>query len=145
MVRILFWYFIYAYVRLQHSQFWIPFTGALGRSFMPPTQHQIQNSIDPRRHNKNFGSRPSLFDWLFGTLALPSVRSARLKFGVAQNGADLSIPTLPITPVLAALGLLAAAAARRAPDSPQNTASAAFNLAEYSHSGALSSRPARAS
>jgi sterol desaturase/sphingolipid hydroxylase (fatty acid hydroxylase superfamily) len=104
--------FIYAYVHLQHSQFWIPFTGALGRVFMSPAQHQIHHSSDPRHHDRNFGSCLSVFDWLFGTLELPSAESPGLKFGVdQQRSAPHSVTTLLITPVLASLGLVAAGSA----------------------------------
>lgn len=102
-------FFIYAYVHLQHSQFWIPFTGPLGRIFMSPAQHQIHHSIDPRHHNRNFGSCLSLFDWLFGTLELPPVRSPGLKFGVDQKDArPHSVMSLLVAPTVASLGLLVA-------------------------------------
>lgn len=100
-------FFIYAYVHLQHSQFWIPFTGPLGRVFMSPAQHQIHHSIDPRHHNRNFGSCLSVFDWLFGTLETPSRESPRLKFGVvSEHARPHSLTSLLITPTVASLGLL---------------------------------------
>jgi sterol desaturase/sphingolipid hydroxylase (fatty acid hydroxylase superfamily) len=105
--NILLVFFIYAYVHLQHSQFWIPFTGALGRIFMSPAHHQIHHSIDPRHHNRNFGSCLSLFDWLFGTLELPSAESPRLTFGVEQTSEDPhSITTLLATPAIASVSRL---------------------------------------
>lgn len=107
--NVIFVFFIYAYVHLQHSQFWIPFTGALGRVFMSPAQHQIHHSIDPRHYNRNFGSCLSVFDWLFGTLELPAARSPRLKFGVEQDTTrPHSLTSLLIAPTIASLGLVVA-------------------------------------
>ena len=76
---------------------------------MSPAQHQIHHSIDPRHHNRNFGSCLSLFDWLFGTLELPPVQSPQLTFGVDREAANPhSLTALLITPTIASLGLLAA-------------------------------------
>ena len=108
-------FFVYAYVHLQHSQFWIAFTGPLGRVAMSPAHHQIHHSTDPAHFNRNFGSCLSLFDWLFGTLAMPPKTSPRLKFGVAPNGQDPhSISQLLMAPVTEALSVFAQAGRRGA-------------------------------
>ena len=65
-------FFIYVYVHLQHSQVWIAFTGWLGRLFMSPAHHQIHHSSNPAHFNKNLGSCLALWDWMFGTLHVPS-------------------------------------------------------------------------
>jgi sterol desaturase/sphingolipid hydroxylase (fatty acid hydroxylase superfamily) len=114
-------FFIYAYVHLQHSQFWIPFTGTPGKIFMSPAHHQIHHSNDPAHFNRNMGSCLALWDWMFGTLEIPSVENPRLVYGVDQEGEDPhSVTTLLISPVRKSLSALidalipAAAAARAA-------------------------------
>jgi sterol desaturase/sphingolipid hydroxylase (fatty acid hydroxylase superfamily) len=105
--NILLVFFIYAYVHLQHSQFWIPFTGAVGRVFMSPAHHQIHHSVDPVHFNRNMGSCLSLWDWLFGTLEIPATDSPHLVYGADYAGEDPhSVTTLLITPVTAAIGAL---------------------------------------
>jgi sterol desaturase/sphingolipid hydroxylase (fatty acid hydroxylase superfamily) len=101
--------FIYSYVHLQHSQFWIPFTGGIGRVLMSPAQHQIHHSRDPAHFNRNFGSCLALWDWLFGTLAMPTARSLRLTYGVEDSGTDAhSLRQLLIAPVQNAVAGLGA-------------------------------------
>ncbi|HZQ11339.1 MAG TPA: sterol desaturase family protein [Pseudolabrys sp.] len=73
--------FIHAYVHLQHSHMWIAFTGALGRVFVSPAHHQVHHSGDPKHFNKNFGSCLALWDWMFGTLYVPSKEREPLTFG----------------------------------------------------------------
>ncbi len=67
---------------LQHSQFWIAFTGPWGRLFLSPAHHQIHHSINPAHFNKNLGNFLGLFDWLFGTLHVPAKKREKLTFGV---------------------------------------------------------------
>jgi len=67
--------FVFAYQQLQHSQFWIPFRGALGRVLLSPAHHQIHHSMDPAHFNRNLGSCVAIWDWLFGTLAVPGAQS----------------------------------------------------------------------
>ena len=38
--------------------------------------------MDPEHHNSNYGSTLAIFDWLFGTLTIPSRRRPKLSFGV---------------------------------------------------------------
>jgi sterol desaturase/sphingolipid hydroxylase (fatty acid hydroxylase superfamily) len=66
----------------QHSQFWIPFTGWLGRLILSPAHHQIHHSVAKEHHDRNFGSFLAIFDWLFGTLHVPTKKREKLKFGV---------------------------------------------------------------
>ncbi len=66
----------------QHSQFWIPFTGWLGRLVLSPAHHQIHHSNDARHYDRNFGSFLAIFDWMFGTLHVPSRKREKLTFGV---------------------------------------------------------------
>ena len=73
--------FVFVTVHLQHSHVWISFTGPLGRLLMSPAHHQIHHSADPAHFNRNFGSCLSVWDWAFGTLAMPARRRERLAFG----------------------------------------------------------------
>ena len=78
-------FFIYLYVHLQHSQLWIAFTGWLGRVFMSPAHHQIHHSRNPAHFNKNLGSCLALWDWMFGTLYIPSAAREAFEFGVEPD------------------------------------------------------------
>jgi len=74
--------FIFLTIHLQHSHVWIAFTGVWGRLFASPAHHQIHHSADPAHFGKNLGSCLALYDWLFGTLRMPSRERERLVFGV---------------------------------------------------------------
>jgi sterol desaturase/sphingolipid hydroxylase (fatty acid hydroxylase superfamily) len=78
-------FFIYLYVHLQHSQLWIAFTGWLGHLFMSPAHHQIHHSRNPVHFNKNLGSCLALWDWMFGTLHIPTAEREVLNFGVESD------------------------------------------------------------
>jgi sterol desaturase/sphingolipid hydroxylase (fatty acid hydroxylase superfamily) len=80
-------FFIYLYVHLQHSQLWISFTGWFGHLFMSPAHHQIHHSRDPAHFNKNLGSCLAVWDWMFGTLYIPSAQREVLDFGVEPDRA----------------------------------------------------------
>jgi sterol desaturase/sphingolipid hydroxylase (fatty acid hydroxylase superfamily) len=79
--------FIHTYVHLQHTELWIPFSGALGRVFMSPAHHQVHHSTDPAHFNKNLGSCLALWDWMFGTLYVPGKEPEKLSFGVEPDNA----------------------------------------------------------
>jgi sterol desaturase/sphingolipid hydroxylase (fatty acid hydroxylase superfamily) len=80
--------FMCLYVHLQHSHLWIAFRGAAGRIFLSPAHHQLHHSTDPRHFNSNMGSCLAVFDWLFGTLNLPSAEPEKLTFGIEPRAAD---------------------------------------------------------
>lgn len=80
--------FFFAYVHLQHSQIWLPFTGTLGKLLMSPAHHQLHHSIDPAHYNNNMGNALAIWDWLFSTLVVPVAENPRLVFGVAEEGVD---------------------------------------------------------
>ena len=77
--------YFYLYGHLQHSQLWISFRGVTGRIFMSPAHHQIHHSNASVHYDKNFGGSLALFDWLFGTLHMPSAKPERLTFGVDND------------------------------------------------------------
>ncbi|MDO9120087.1 MAG: sterol desaturase family protein [Nitrospira sp.] len=68
-------------LHLQHSHLPISYGPLLDRILVTPIVHQTHHSLDPRHHNKNFGVKFALWDWLFGTLCLPD-RHERLRFGL---------------------------------------------------------------
>jgi sterol desaturase/sphingolipid hydroxylase (fatty acid hydroxylase superfamily) len=80
--------YIYLTAQLQHSEFWIPFTGVWGRVFMSPAHHQLHHSADPAHFNCNMGASLAIWDWLMGTLRMPPVAPPRLAFGVSGQTHD---------------------------------------------------------
>ena len=69
---------------LRHSHIWLDFGPVLDRIFISPAQHQIHHSLAPRHHDKNYGLTLAIWDWMFGTLYVPSGRE-KLSFGVADR------------------------------------------------------------
>jgi sterol desaturase/sphingolipid hydroxylase (fatty acid hydroxylase superfamily) len=85
---------------LQHSQFWIAFTGPWGRLFLSPAHHQIHHSTNPEHFNKNLGNFLGILDWMFGTLHVPAKKREKLTFGVEpRTGAAHSFDGAMIAPV----------------------------------------------
>jgi len=80
--------YIYLTAQLQHSEIWIPFTGLWGRVFMSPAHHQLHHSADPAHFNCNLGASLAIWDWLMGSLRMPSVEPPRLSFGVSGHRHD---------------------------------------------------------
>jgi sterol desaturase/sphingolipid hydroxylase (fatty acid hydroxylase superfamily) len=81
--------FLFTLSHLQHSHFWIAATGVWGRILISPAHHQIHHSDNPAHFSRNFGSSLAVWDWLAGTLYVPTARRERLNFGV---GATLERP-----------------------------------------------------
>lgn len=99
--NILFLCFLWTIGHLQHSQFWIPFTGAWGRILLSPAHHQIHHSTDPAHFNRNLGSVLAVWDWMCGTLEIPAQKNPRLTYGVEEEGADPhSAAGMLLTPVV---------------------------------------------
>ncbi len=86
--NIIFIVFLWTIGHLQHSQFWFPFRGVWGRIIMSPAHHQIHHSDDPKHFNRNMGSVLAVWDWMFGTLEIPSVKNPRLSYGVKEESQD---------------------------------------------------------
>lgn len=80
--------YIYLTAQLQHSEIWIPFTGVWGRLFMSPAHHQLHHSADPDHFNCNMGASLAIWDWLAGSLRMPSREPPRLAFGVTGHAHD---------------------------------------------------------
>jgi sterol desaturase/sphingolipid hydroxylase (fatty acid hydroxylase superfamily) len=108
--------FIHTYVHLQHTELWIPLSGALGRVFMSPAHHQVHHSTSPAHFNKNLGSCLALWDWMFGTLYLPGKEPEKLSFGVDPG--DASVHTITgayIDPFVRAASLVRGALSKQTP------------------------------
>ena len=103
---------------LQHTQLWIPFSGLWGRVFFSPAHHQIHHSNNPADFGRNLGAYLSVWDWMFGTLRVPTARRPALTFGVEPATAeDHSFVGTVIRPVRQAFGTLV-------PRSPERPAAA---------------------
>jgi sterol desaturase/sphingolipid hydroxylase (fatty acid hydroxylase superfamily) len=77
--------FIFTIVHLQHSHAWIALTGAWGKLLLSPAHHQIHHSDDPAHFDRNIGSTLAVWDWLAGTLYVPSAKRERIGFGVGAG------------------------------------------------------------
>lgn len=69
---------------LRHSYIWLPFPKWLSYILMSPAQHQIHHSIEKQHIGKNLGHIFTLWDWLFGTLFIPTKREY-FSIGVGQK------------------------------------------------------------
>lgn len=99
--NILFLCFLWTIGHLQHSQFWIPFSGVWGRLVLSPAHHQIHHSNDPRHFNRNLGSVLAIWDWMVGTLEIPTEKNPRLTYGVDEKGVyPHSSAAMLLTPVV---------------------------------------------
>ena len=99
--NILFIVFLWTIGHLQHSQFWIPFRGVWGHIILSPAHHQIHHSSDSKHFNRNFGSVLAVWDWMFGTLEMPSIENPRLEYGVKEEGQDAhSTVGMLVTPII---------------------------------------------
>jgi sterol desaturase/sphingolipid hydroxylase (fatty acid hydroxylase superfamily) len=110
--------YIYLTAQLQHSEIWIPFTGVWGRVFISPAHHQLHHSSDPMHFNCNMGASLAIWDWLAGSLRMPSVEPPRLIFGASGHTHDPhGVMGLVVDPAVNAartlIGLLSFPAGRR--------------------------------
>ena len=106
--------FIHAVVHLHHTHLWISFPGPLGRVLMSPAHHQIHHSSNPIHFDKNLGNCLAIWDWMFGTLHVPSKQRENLAFGVEAGKPDMhTLTEVWIAPVQRAARLLAAPFAKR--------------------------------
>jgi sterol desaturase/sphingolipid hydroxylase (fatty acid hydroxylase superfamily) len=88
--------FLLSYGHLRHSHMWIAFTGIAGRILQSPAHHQIHHSVNPAHFDKNLGFSLAIWDWAFGTLAIPSSTREPIVFGLGE-------PAAPFRSALAAL------------------------------------------
>ena len=104
--------FLVTYGHLRHSHMWIPFTGVAGRLLQSPAHHQIHHSDNPKHWDKNLGFALALWDWIFGTLYLPTKTRETIHFGVAPDEGDYSTVARSFTTPFARLGGQVAKAAQ---------------------------------
>jgi sterol desaturase/sphingolipid hydroxylase (fatty acid hydroxylase superfamily) len=90
---------------LRHSGVWIAATGWLGHVIHSPAHHQIHHSTDSRHFDRNLGYGLSLFDWMFGTLHIPSPRG-RVNLGVPEDAPHVSVLDTLIRPLRNAMRVL---------------------------------------
>jgi sterol desaturase/sphingolipid hydroxylase (fatty acid hydroxylase superfamily) len=74
-------------IHLQHSHIRLTITGFWGRIIFSPAHHHIHHSDDPRHYNTNLGSCLAIWDWMFGTLVMPTANQ-RLRFGTGAAQED---------------------------------------------------------
>ena len=79
--------FLLTYGHLRHSHMWIAFTGVAGRILQSPAHHQLHHSANPAHFDKNLGFALALWDWAFGTLAIPAKTREPIVFGIGDEGA----------------------------------------------------------
>lgn len=96
--------FAYLVVQLQHTHVWIPFTGIWGKLFVSPAHHQIHHSSNPIHFDKNMGSCIAVFDWMFGTLHLPTRQREKLTFGTESSADPHTVMEGLINPYLRGFG-----------------------------------------
>lgn len=68
----------------RHSHIWISYGRALEHVLISPAQHQIHHSLEPKHHNKNYGEILAIWDWLFGTLYIPTEKEVLL-YGISKS------------------------------------------------------------
>lgn len=66
---------------LRHSHVWLSWGKPLSYLFISPAMHQIHH--DPTRMNRNYGEVFAIWDWLFGSLTIPTHRE-NFKIGLAE-------------------------------------------------------------
>ena len=85
--NILIMMFLLTYGHLRHTNMWIAFTGVAGRILQSPAHHQLHHSANPAHFDKNFGFALAVWDWAFGTLAMPPKTREPVVFGIGDEGA----------------------------------------------------------
>lgn len=79
---------------LRHTHIWLSYGPILNYVFSSPAHHQIHHSARPEHRDCNFGLILSIWDWMFGTLVLPTEEIRKnLVFGI-DLGEPQRHPTL---------------------------------------------------
>lgn len=68
---------------VRHTHLKVSF-GPLNHVVLCPHWHQLHHSVDPKHHDRNFGLMLSVWDRLFGTLAVPA-RGESFTFGIGDR------------------------------------------------------------
>lgn len=80
--------FYLAGYNLRHSHIWLAYPQWISHIFISPAQHQIHHSVDPKHYDKNFGYIFAFWDWMFGSLYVPS-NYEKLSFGLSDGESNL--------------------------------------------------------
>ncbi|AFZ23114.1 sterol desaturase [Cylindrospermum stagnale PCC 7417] len=80
--------FYLAGYNLRHSHIWLAYPQWISHIFISPAQHQIHHSVDPKHYDKNFGYIFAFWDWMFGSLYVPS-NYEKLSFGLSNGESNL--------------------------------------------------------
>ncbi len=70
--------------QLSHAHLPISWPAGLNRIFISPAAHHLHHSRDPLHHGRNMGGLFALWDWMFGTLRLPTPGEV-LAFGLPPS------------------------------------------------------------
>ncbi len=109
--------FIFTTIHLQHSHINLRFGGLWGKVLFSPAHHHIHHSAAPEHYDKNLGSCLAIWDWMFGTLSLPSPENRPVEFGAGgQDTTDPhSVTGTLITPFIRAIATLKMPVKKTAP------------------------------
>ena len=69
---------------LRHSHLWLRYGTLLEHILISPAQHQIHHSLAIQHRDKNFGEIFAVWDWLFGTLYVPSGHE-EIRYGLSDQ------------------------------------------------------------
>jgi sterol desaturase/sphingolipid hydroxylase (fatty acid hydroxylase superfamily) len=72
---------------VRHTHLEMSYGRFLDTIFLCPYYHQLHHSIEPRHYNRNYGLLLSVWDRMFGTLAVPEP-GQHFTFGLANNEHD---------------------------------------------------------
>jgi sterol desaturase/sphingolipid hydroxylase (fatty acid hydroxylase superfamily) len=121
-INILMFVYYVTFFHLRHSHVWLPVRGWLGYVIQSPAHHQIHHSDAPHHMGKNLGFCLSIWDWVFGTLYIPTKKEA-LNFGIGEESKEyLGLRALLVKPFVNAAALMLPARFQSHPASPPNTA-----------------------
>jgi len=100
----IYYFYLLTFFHLRHSHIWISFGPLLNRVLQSPAHHQIHHSDAPQHAGTNLGYCLAVWDWLFGTLHVPTEHDRRqLSLGIGPEGADYrTLRALFILPFLKA-------------------------------------------
>ncbi len=68
----------------RHSPIWISFGPKLSRILCSPAMHHIHHGVEKKHWDKNFSTVFSVWDWIFGTLYIPTERE-EMRFGIPPH------------------------------------------------------------
>ena len=83
-VNLFYYVFNVAGANLRHTHIWLSYGRLIEHILISPAQHQVHHSIEPKHFNKNYGEVLAIWDWMFGSLYIPSGQE-ELVFGLADG------------------------------------------------------------